>query len=105
MASIDPHPAHQTRRRHNVVGDGLELAARAPALSSRIRFRDDAQADPLGDGPFRMPSTSRMQRALHCPRSEERTSELQSLIRTSYAVFCLYKKHISHLPFLTHTHL
>src|SRR3546814_9774049 len=26
------------------------------------------------------------------PRSEEHTSELQSLIRTSYAVFCLKKK-------------
>src|SRR3546814_6208301 len=27
-----------------------------------------------------------------CPRSEEHTSELQSLMRTSYAVFCLQKK-------------
>src|SRR3546814_5883996 len=29
------------------------------------------------------------------PRSEEHTSELQSLMRTSYAVFCLKKKQIS----------
>src|SRR3546814_2864748 len=28
-------------------------------------------------------------------RSEEHTSELQSLMRTSYAVFCLTKKNIS----------
>src|SRR3546814_8018064 len=28
-------------------------------------------------------------------RSEEHTSELQSLMRTSYAVFCLKKNHIS----------
>src|SRR3546814_4379874 len=28
-------------------------------------------------------------------RSEEHTSELQSLMRTSYAVFCLKKKHTS----------
>src|SRR3546814_10738125 len=28
------------------------------------------------------------------PRSEEHTSELQSLMRTSYAVFCLKKQHI-----------
>src|SRR3546814_5397902 len=28
-------------------------------------------------------------------RSEEHTSELQSLMRTSYAVFCLQKKHNS----------
>src|SRR3546814_7245904 len=27
------------------------------------------------------------------PRSEEHTSELQSLMRISYAVFCLKKKH------------
>src|SRR3546814_5647109 len=36
-----------------------------------------------------------------CPRSEEHTSELQSLMRISYAVFCLKnkKKHIHrHLP-------
>src|SRR3546814_3410544 len=29
------------------------------------------------------------------PRSEEHTSELQSLMRTSYAVFCLKKKKIT----------
>src|SRR3546814_2417023 len=28
----------------------------------------------------------------HLPRSEEHTSELQSLMRISYAVFCLKKK-------------
>src|SRR3546814_8649081 len=37
-------------------------------------------------------------RAVHCrpffqSRSEEHTSELQSLMRTSYAVFCLNKTH------------
>src|SRR3546814_5507679 len=30
--------------------------------------------------------------AIVCIRSEEHTSELQSLMRISYAVFCLYKK-------------
>src|SRR3546814_8870171 len=30
-------------------------------------------------------------------RSEEHTSELTSLMRISYAVFCLTKKHISHI--------
>src|SRR3546814_1467404 len=35
----------------------------------------------------------------HCPvlRSEEHTSELQSLMRISYAVFCLKKKKYSNL--------
>src|SRR3546814_5584306 len=31
-------------------------------------------------------------RAARCLRSEEQTSELQSLMRISYAVFCLKKK-------------
>src|SRR3546814_1446590 len=31
-------------------------------------------------------------------RSEEHTSELQSLMRISYAVFCLKKKHLIYLP-------
>src|SRR3546814_2666472 len=39
--------------------------------------RDDVTAMPLG---------------LDAPRSEEHTSELQSLMRISYAVFCLNKK-------------
>src|SRR3546814_6437303 len=34
-------------------------------------------------------------RNLEEARSEEHTSELQSLMRTSYAVFCLKKKHIT----------
>src|SRR3546814_1537547 len=33
-----------------------------------------------------------------CGRSEEHTSELQSLMRTSYAVFCLKKKNTQHTP-------
>src|SRR3546814_3861959 len=37
-------------------------------------------------------SSSRSRPADSVPRSEEHTSELQSLMRTSYAVFCLKKK-------------
>src|SRR3546814_10273026 len=33
-----------------------------------------------------------LRRGDHCVRSEEHTSELQSLMRISYAVFCLKKK-------------
>src|SRR3546814_10448792 len=33
-----------------------------------------------------------MPMAIFCQRSEEHTSELQSLMRNSYAVFCLQKK-------------
>src|SRR3546814_8997367 len=41
--------------------------------------------------PPRRPAAERMAIA---PRSEEHTSELQSLMRNSYAVFCLKKKNI-----------
>src|SRR3546814_2876308 len=37
-------------------------------------------------------SGSRLWRRRHSERSEEHTSELQSLMRISYAVFCLKKK-------------
>src|SRR3546814_7995014 len=36
--------------------------------------------------------TARSERPPWPPRSEEHTSELQSLMRTSYAVFCLQQK-------------
>src|SRR3546814_10775637 len=40
------------------------------------------------------------------PRSEEHTSELQSLMRISYAVFCLKKKnHNTHKKKLTNEHI
>src|SRR3546814_5291064 len=39
-----------------------------------------------------------------CPRSEEHTSELQSLMRISYAVFCLKKKKNNHNQYNLHTH-
>src|SRR3546814_1157383 len=38
----------------------------------------------------------RLGRRSHHPRSEEHTSELQSLMRISYAVFCLKKKKQEH---------
>src|SRR3546814_4221069 len=47
----------------------VSVTCRAP-LSSRQRYRTGRES-----------------------RSEEHTSELQSLMRTSYAVFCLKKKH------------
>src|SRR3546814_17052392 len=39
------------------------------------------------------PSSSSIQTSAAATRSEEHTSELQSLMRISYAVFCLQKKH------------
>src|SRR3546814_3045820 len=58
------------------------------------------------------PPASRGHRAwsrLGAQRSEEHTSELQSLMRISYAVFCLKKKQITHStpehPYKQYRHL
>src|SRR3546814_8677694 len=76
--------AARARRRH--LGDRARRGAgRHDRLRGRVsrrfrawqRVRDRARPD-------------RHQRA--CRRSEEHTSELQSLMRISYAVFCLKKK-------------
>src|SRR3546814_4203267 len=40
--------------------------------------------------------------AMFAHRSEEHTSELQSLMRISYAVFCLKKKHTSEIQYIMH---
>src|SRR3546814_10030193 len=70
---IGRHETHQTRE-HRVVTSPT-------GISRRYRLGSGtAQApDPIFSACFR-------------PRSEEHTSELQSLMRISYAVFCLKKK-------------
>src|SRR3546814_8070590 len=51
------------------------------------------------------PTTSIRLRSIGVSRSEEHTSELQSLMRISYAVFCLTKKNIrTTTPPIPHTH-
>src|SRR3546814_6026836 len=42
--------------------------------------------------PERLPRTPRAAAFWACTRSDEQTSELQSLMRISYAAFCLIKK-------------
>src|SRR3546814_1845929 len=49
---------------------------------------------PIRGSGQRRSGRSPMTLALVCSRSEEHTSELQSLMRISYAVFCLKKKKI-----------
>src|SRR3546814_7100264 len=56
-------------------------ACRLPTLRHRLHIRRDAAAH----------------------RSEEHTSELQSLMRISYAVFCLKKKNTTKNTDTTHT--
>src|SRR3546814_6444195 len=56
------------------IGDRAELAVRCPGGSVQL---------------FGVPERTLEQRIPRPHRSEEHTSELQSLMRTSYAVFCL----------------
>src|SRR3546814_6047666 len=73
---------HGAVRRHR-LGEGrdLRLPADLPRLDGQSRHSERR-------GPVR---TAQLQ-ALATLRSEEHTSELQSLMRISYAVFCLKKK-------------
>src|SRR3546814_2564406 len=72
------------------LGSSPPRLARAPMYWSRslndsdiVRAPDFTDSVPPGD-------TAAI--ATTCSRSEEHTSELQSLMRISYAVFCLKKK-------------
>src|SRR3546814_7117115 len=56
------------------------------------RSRPDRVPAPLPRAATWMPPRSRAHAAPLLRRSEEHTSELQSLMRISYAVFCLKKK-------------
>src|SRR3546814_10571742 len=49
------------------------------------------------DGDRRQRQNAQLHGVVQLLRSEEHTSELQSLMRTSYAVFCL-KRHPQHKP-------
>src|SRR3546814_4859675 len=74
-----------------------ELRVRQHLWSGKGQGRDEQahrEPDPGdGCGPTDMcPGHSLRQSTGREPRSEEHTSELQSLMRISYAVFCLKKK-------------
>src|SRR3546814_5374968 len=63
--------------RGRIVSIGMEAAREMPGVHA-IYTQADLSALPVNMITF---------------RSEEHTSELQSLMRNSYAVFCLQKKH------------
>src|SRR3546814_4377704 len=89
---VSPRPRRPVRARH-VLAEFLWLLPGAMA---------DPRTVPRGDGlaghtdGSRAPSRTRPALRRRDHRSEEHTSELQSLMRISYAVFCLKKK-IAHM--------
>src|SRR3546814_2523583 len=75
---------------HRTRGDGdFSPRTAQPPLCAAARH-PDALASPV--------SRTRSQAGARNRRSEEHTSELQSLMRISYAVFCLKKKKQTQLP-------
>src|SRR3546814_3624784 len=80
---------------HSAIGRaaGCEWLRPAPVLRrKRTRARTvQARCRDKGCGPAPRPDLPRPQAQAH-RRSDEHTSELQSLMRISYAVFCLKKK-------------
>src|SRR3546814_4979363 len=89
------------------VGAGVRLCPHAGGrerVSARFRWRRARRAGAAGDDPGRAARRDRAVAAFLCGRrrigawlrlrSEEHTSELPSLMRISYAVFCLKKKNL-----------
>src|SRR3546814_1393041 len=72
-----------------VMIDGLSLNASAMTLSLREGGLPIIEVHPQGLPAYRVQLSD-------AARSEEHTSELQSLMRISYAVFCLKKKKTHH---------
>src|SRR3546814_3642713 len=88
---------HRGRRivaRQRLVGHDLETA-----LELDLSGSHDADAVlPIGEVERHGLLSRSPDRRDTLGRSEEHTSELQSLMRISYAVFCLTKKNISRIP-------
>src|SRR3546814_5189557 len=74
------HAGEQGKGFAVVAGEVRLLAQRSAQAADEIRTLIQAASQRVGDG------------VRQADRSEEHTSELQSLMRISYAVFCLKKK-------------
>src|SRR3546814_9286239 len=74
-----------TLRSHEMEIRALPIASATASMSTRSEHRQPSDKS----AKKRRPRTHRLRRT---PRSEEHTSELQSLMRLSDAVFCLKKK-------------
>src|SRR3546814_1003859 len=104
LNTADAFTAHE----HNVISDEALRTATGfgdddapddtmdPAIAMVLALVQEAPA--LAANPGMPALLEQMQMLLAGERSEEHTSELQSLMRISYAVFCLKKKHLQITP-------
>src|SRR3546814_4568293 len=81
----DNAQGHPYPLQHHAVGPAAFINHRADGIC-QFGDRFDCASNALNSGGIQL------QPIQHRWRSEEHTSELQSLMRTSYAVFCLKKK-------------
>src|SRR3546814_806867 len=78
-----------------VLGTGfsVDVQAGGDGLDTHLRqVRGVHAVDTVAPGHYRLLAEDDVRADAARARSEEHTSELQSLMRTQYAVFCLYKK-------------
>src|SRR3546814_7815159 len=88
------HRSHVSAISHHKLGNffsGSSLAVKCAADVPRSFARSDAHKNDVGKAGPRAHQIPRIENS-EWIRSEEHTSELQSLMRISYAVFCLKTK-------------
>src|SRR3546814_8263616 len=78
--------------RNRLVFGAIEALVGAGGVEIEIIIGDDSRMRGVIAGQDRRMAWAGFGRAMRLIRSEEHTSELQSLMRISYAVFCLKKK-------------
>src|SRR3546814_6333715 len=95
------NPSHEGKQKMRLIGKAAGILAVTAALAT-------ASAPSMAQ--TKVTISQAFQSMLYLPfyvaidkRSEEHTSELQSLMRSSYAVFCLKKKIINNKKQPTHT--
>src|SRR3546814_5298006 len=79
-------------KEHAALGLAGATSVVAPAFRSEWECPRSASSTSLPDPGAALPAVAAVGAKFRPLRSEEHTSELQSLMRISYAVFCLKKK-------------
>src|SRR3546814_10119455 len=79
-------------RSEQVPAGVVPVDAATPVIAVDLAFAGAAGIGPVVEASFTNPAEDGVELRLADFRSEEHTSELQSLMRISYAVFCLKKK-------------
>src|SRR3546814_6540138 len=91
LHAVDAGAGQPQRRKERIeIGDATTADEREGAAEAAAEVLEGRQQGRLN--PHRVGTVGdRQQRAVDVERSEEHTSELQSLMRSSYAGFCLKK--------------